>query len=108
MDVLAIVCDALNRNDEITRHNGEALFDLSDKHIIRSIYASYEKPYIAGEQCAVIIDVNDCQVAGFYFYNFDIDSVNEVVHLEDYPKVDPRIEYIYNIICRELIHGRNN
>lgn len=106
MDILVILADAMERNEQTLDDTSKMVcYDLNNKHIIRSIYAIHDRPYASGEQCGVLISKKDCEVAGFYLYNVELGCFGETVYLDEYPEVAPRYRYIYEIICRELVHG---
>ena len=108
MDIMAILGNAMDYDNGMQISETEVEYDLSNPMLIRSVYEAFEKPFVHGEQCAIVIDKQDCEINGFRFWNKNT-MESEHVYLfdayEDITAVSERYSYIYKIILRELVHG---
>ena len=69
MDIMAILGNAMDYDNGMQISETEVEYDLSNPILIRSVYEAYEKPFVAGEQCAIVIDKQDCEINGFNAYS---------------------------------------
>lgn len=109
MDIMAILGDAMDYNARMDVGDSEVEYDLNTPALIRSVYEKFEKPYTKGEQCAVILSKDDCEINGFRLWNSDTMESENVYLYETYTEINvpARYSYIYKIICRELVHGHD-
>lgn len=109
MDIMAILGDAMDYDSGMQVSETEVEYDLSNTSLIRSVYEAFEKPYEKGEQCAVILSKDDCEINGFRLWNSDTMESENVCLYDAYTEINvpARYSYIYKIICRELVHGCN-
>ena len=110
MDIMAILGNAMDVDNGMIVSDTEIEYDLSNPSLIRSVYEAYEKPFVAGEQCAVIIDRQDCEINGFRLWNKNtMESENVYLYdsCVDITAVPDRYKYLYTLILRELVCGYN-
>ena len=109
MDIMAILGDIMDKDCGMIVSDTEIEYDLSNPSLIRSVYAAFEKPFVYGEQCAIILDRQDCEINGFRLWNKDTMESEHVYLYDTYQqiKVPARYDYLYKIILRELVCGYN-